>query len=90
MGKKLETIFLIILLFVFVMGSGYVFNVMHNTTLEDECNKYNDEYHIMTETTGNKWAWDASFKCFVIAEDGTKIDIVDFSISDYKKPVYTN
>ena len=74
---------------VFLMLIGYLLSITFESELEDKCNKYKNEYNIMTILEGNKYRWDGTFKCYVLMEDGTKIEIRDFKIAGVKKPIST-
>ncbi len=46
------------------------------------CAKYDIEYGYVTEYVGSP-----DYNCYIIMEDGTKVLVHDFHISDYKKPL---
>lgn len=77
------------LLFVFLMGIGYILSINFESNLEAKCNKYKNEYNIMTILVGNRYHWDNTLECYVLMEDGTKIEIQDFEIAGVKVPIST-
>ncbi len=76
-------------LFIFVIALGYILSINLESNLEAKCNKYKNEYNIMTILTGNRYHWDNTFECYVLMEDGTKIEIEDFEIAGVKVPIST-
>lgn len=97
MNKKLKefleiiripiTIFIIAF---FVFSPVYLLSIAsRNDIIRAECDKYKEEYNIMTEIEGkeNFWSWGESYKCKILMEDGTKVDLRDFNIATIKKPM---
>ena len=73
-------LFLIFVVVIFNIFISYI-NMMDKKEI---CDRYNNEYNYHTEFEGN--IWDGT-DCYIFMEDGTKVNIEDFNIADYKKPI---
>ena len=86
MNKNTETVFYIlgyILMISVMLGGLYVmFSYLIYSGNIDLCERYGG-YGYLTKVEGSLW----DNTCYIFMEDGTKVEVRDFNIADYKIPL---
>ncbi len=67
----------------FVFGLFIIVGTLDYFDTQTSCNRLSD-YDYLVSMEGDFWN---GYDCFILMEDGTKINSYDFSIADYKKPI---